>query len=537
MSNEPTHLHDVSSSNSSRRPQRTLPMTAARSLLLLIAATLPASAAVALASPFTDHAVLQRDQPVPVWGFDTPGSTVTVTIQGLRATATTSPEGRWRATLPPLPVGGPYELTVAGSSKITLHDLLVGEVWLCSGQSNMEYSTRRSDTGAADVPRSANPRIRLLNLCPKKQGANTPQDTFDATWTACTPASVGVFSAVGYYFGRELERELQVPVGIINASWSGTAAEAWISQPSLEADPEFKKAMPAWEKSLAEYPKLEEEYRTVTLAKWEKDNAEAKAAGKPELRKPKEPTGPTTLERRPGGLFNGMIAPLTPYALHGVVWYQGEANAGFEARAIAYRRLLPLLIADWRRAFTKEISFHIVQLANFNHDDPAKMAAPWPVVPWPILRESQAMVAATVPHSGLAVAIDIGNPEDIHPSNKYEVGRRLALSALARDYGKNIAYSGPVFKAMTVAGNVATLSFDHAEGLKSKDGALRGFVIAGEDGRFVAATATIEGSDIRVSHPTVTAPVSVRYNWASSPDGNLVNAAGLPAVPFRWPQR
>ena len=512
-------------------------MSILRGALLLLSFVIPASAAVAVASPFTDHAVLQREQPVPIWGTDVPGTSVQVTIQGLQATAVTAADGRWRAVLPALPVGGPYELTITGTSTLTLRDVLVGEVWLCSGQSNMEYSTRRSSTGAADVPKSANPRIRLLNLCPRKRGADTPQETCEGAWTPCSPETVGIFSAVGYYFGRTLEQDLQVPIGLINASWSGTAAEAWISQPTLEADAEFKNVMPAWERDLREHPKRMEEYRTITLPKWEKDNAEAKAAGKPEMRKPKEPTGPTTLERRPGGLFNGMIAPLVPYALRGVIWYQGEANAGFEARAVAYRRLLPLLISDWRRAFGHDLSFHIVQLANFQRDAPELMARSWPVIPWATLRESQAIVAATVPRCGLAVAIDIGNPDDIHPSNKREVGRRLALNALARDYGKAIVASGPSFKAMTVSGASVEVTFDNAEGLAAKEGPLRGFAIAGEDGRFLPATATIAQGMVRVSHPKVAVPVAIRYNWANSPDGNLVNGAGLPAVPFRWPRR
>ena len=512
-------------------------MMLSRCLVLVLTVTAHASAAVALAAPFTDHAVLQRDQPVPVWGTDTPGTPVTVTIHGLQAKAVVGTDGRWQATLPPLPVGGPYELSVSGTSTVVRRDILVGEVWLCSGQSNMDFFTRRSSTAAADLPRSANPRIRLLNLSPRKQGAETPQDTFDATWTTSTPATVGLFSGVGYYFGRELEEALQVPIGLINASWSGTAAETWISQPTLDADPEFKKAMKAWEKDLALYPQRMEDYRSTALVRWEQDNAAAKAAGKPEIRKPKEPTGPTSFDRRPGGLFNGMIAPLTPYALRGVIWYQGEANARFADQAMAYRRLLPLLIADWRRAFASDVRFHIVQLANFGHDDPALLTQPWPVVPWPILRESQALVAATLPHCGLAVTIDIGNPDDIHPANKREVGRRLALSALGRDYGKDLVYSGPVFKAMVVSDQAATLTFDHAEGLAAKEGPVRGLVIAGEDGRFLPAEATVTNGTIRVSHPAIPSPVAVRYNWESSPDGNLVNGAGLPAAPFRWPMR
>ena len=512
-------------------------MLVTRCLVLALAGAVQVSAAVALASPFTDHAVLQRELPVPVWGFDTPGTAVNVSIQGQQATATAAADGRWRAVLQPLPVGGPYELTVAGTTTIVLKDILVGEVWLCSGQSNMEFYTRRSSTGAADLPSSANQRIRLFNLGPKKQGAITPQDTCTAAWTACTPETAGIFSAVGYYFGRDLERELLVPIGLINASWGGTPAETWISQPALAADTEFKRAMPSWEKEMLDYPKRLKDYQTTVIPKWEAENAAAKAAGKPEIRKPREPNGPNTLDRRPAGLYNGMIAPLVPYALRGAIWYQGEANAGNAPRAEAYRRLLPLLISDWRRAFGLEMSFHLVQLANYNHDDPAFMASAWPVVNWSILRESQAIVAATIPRCGMAVAIDIGNPEDIHPTNKQEVGRRLALNALARDYGKSVVCSGPDFKAMTVAKSTVVVTFNHDEGLQAKDGELRGFTIAGEDGRFVPGQARIVGTSVEVSAASVKHPIAVRYNWANSPDGNLVNQAGLPAVPFRMPQR
>ena len=509
-------------------------MSATRLLALSVLTCAQASAAVALASPFTDHAVLQREQPVPVWGTEDPGKTVTVSIQGLKATAVATAEGKWKAVLPALPVGGPYDLTVAGSSTIVLKDILVGEVWLCSGQSNMEWTVKKSDHGDAEVAKAANPRIRLFNVSAKRKGSNTPLDKVDAVWTECTPMTVQNFSGVGYFFGRELEKELHVPIGLISSSWGGTAAQVWISQPALEASAEFKSQLTFWENDLLVHPQKMAEYKSVILPKWEKDNAEAKVAGKPEIRKPREPNGPNTLERRPAGLYNGMIAPLVPYALRGAIWYQGEANANYP---VPYRRLLPIMINDWRSAFAQEFSFYQVQLANFAKDDPAALTKPWPVINWPILRESQAVVAATMPKAGMALAIDIGNPADIHPTNKQEVGRRLALNALAKDYGKAVEFSGPAFKGMTVNNGKAVITFDHAEGLAAKDGALKAFLIAGEDGLFVPATAEIVDQTVEVSSPTVATPVAVRYNWANSPDGNLVNKAGLPAVPFRFPAK
>jgi sialate O-acetylesterase len=398
----------------------------------------------------------------------------------------------------------------------------------------MEFAVKNSDNGEAEVAKAANPKIRLFNLSAKKKRSHTPVDKVDAVWTECTSETVASFSGVGYFFGRELEKELQVPIGLINSTWGGTTAQAWTSQPALEASAEFKFYLASWEKDLVAYPKKFEEYKTVILPKWEKDNAEAKAAGKPEIRKPQEPNGPNMLHRRPAGLYNGMIAPLVPYAFRGAIWYQGESNVGTPE---PYRRLLTTMINDWRSAFGHDFSFYQVQLANYGKDDPALMSNPWPVVNWAILRESQAVVSAALPKLGMALAIDIGNPSDIHPTNKQEVGRRLARIALAKDYGMSVQSSGPMFKAMTVSGGKVVVAFDHAEGLAAKDGAPKGFVIAGEDGLFVPAAAEVAGQTVVLSSPTVSAPVSVRYNWANSPDGNLVNKAGLPACPFRFPMK
>ena len=509
-------------------------MSTTRLLVLSVLACAQASAAVALASPFTDHAVLQRGQPVPVWGTEDAGKTVTVSIQGLKATAVATANGKWKAVLPALPVGGPYELTIAGSSTIVLKDILVGEVWLCSGQSNMEWPVKKSNDGDAEIAKAANPRIHLFNVTAKKKPSNTPVDQVDAVWTECTPETVPGFSGVGYFFGRELAKELNVPIGLISSAWGGTTAQAWTSEPALAASDEFKHYLESWDHELAAFPQKLEEFKTVILPKWEQDNAAAKAAGKPEIRKPQEPNTLNQLQRRPAGLYNGMIAPLAPYALKGAIWYQGESNTNTPE---PYRRLLTTMITDWRSAFGQEFSFYQVQLANFMKDNPAALAKPWPEVNWAILRESQAVVAATMPKAGMALAIDIGNPSDIHPTNKQEVGRRLALNALAKDYGKAVEFTGPTFNTLTVTDGKAVVSYDHGEGLAAKDGDLKGFLIAGEDGLFVPASAQIAGKTVVVSSPKVTAPVAVRYSWGNNPDGNLVNKAGLPAAPFRFPMK
>lgn len=503
------------------------------SLFLVLLAS-PAYAVVTLASPFTDHAVLQRERPVPVWGTAEAGETVTVTCGSISAKAVAGADGRWKAALAPLPVGGPYELTVTGSSTIVLKDILVGDVWLCSGQSNMAFGLNRVVNQAQEVAQANYPKLRLfkVDLVAKEQ----PQSTFQGSWQVCSPKTALRFSAVAYFFGRELNKELNVPIGLINSSWGGTPAESWTSQPTLEASTEFRKVFTAWEKTLADSPKALERYRTVDLPKWETEAAAAKAAGKPAPNKPREPNGPNTPHLRPAALYNGMIAPLVPYALRGVLWYQGEANAS-GARAEAYRRLLPLMITSWRSDFGSELPFYLVQLANFG-PEPAKVPTdPWPVVPWAVLRESQSVVATTVSKSGMAVAIDVGNPDDIHPANKQDVGHRLALVALAKEYGKAVDYSGPVAKAMTINGKVAEVTFDHAKGLAAKGGELQGFAIAGEDGRFRPAQAVISGATVQVSSPEIPQPVAVRYAWGNSPTCNLVNLVGLPAAPFRFPAR
>jgi sialate O-acetylesterase len=491
-------------------------------------------AAVSLASPFTDHAVLQRERPVPVWGMATVGERITVTCQGVTATTITDSKGRWSVVLAPLPVGGPYQMVVSGSTTIALKDILVGDVWLCSGQSNMAFTVKQVDHGISEIAQANHPQMRLFQVA--RKAADAPLATCAGAWNRCSPATIERFSAVAYYFGRELHSALSVPIGLIDASWGGTMAEPWTTQQGLESSPEFKNVFAEWDKILKAYPKAMETYRTVTLPAWERASAEAKAAGKTAARKPFEPSGPNTLERRPAGLYNGMIAPLVPYALRGAIWYQGEANAK-PVQDEAYRRLLPLMITSWRTAFGHDLSFYIVQLANYGVNDEKLATAPWPVVSWPLVREGQAITAATLPECGLAVTIDIGNPKDIHPTNKREVGRRLALSALAKDYGRTLEYSGPVFSGMTLQGGTAVLAFDHADGLAAAKGELRGFTLAGSDGRFLAARAEIQGPTVRVSCAGVQVPVAVRYSWANSPDGNLINKAGLPASPFRHPQK
>lgn len=448
---------------------------------------------------FSDHLVLQRGTKAPVWGWATPGVTITVSFADQKKTVVVPPDGKWMVRLNPLRASAEPRTLVVSSSDgncATIQDVLVGDVWLCSGQSNMEMGI-----GNCNVPdqiaQADYPQIRLITV--PKHIAAQPVDTFPARWQHCSPASVaqggwGGFSAAGYFFGRELYRQLNIPIGLIHSSWGGTIAEAWTSAESLSPLGDFNERLA----------------KVGTIAN---------VSDKP------NPNVVTVL-------YNGMIAPLLPFAIKGAIWYQGESNAD---RANQYRRLLPAMIQDWRSHFgVGAFPFYIVQLANFQAvaEQPRDNA-------WAELREAQALTAKKVPHSGLAVAIDIGDAKDIHPKNKAEVGRRLALWALAKDYGKKVECSGPWYKSMKLRGDSIRLSFDHIDGgLVARGGELKGFAIAGEDHKFVWANAVIEKNQIVVSSPAVAKPVAVRYAWDINPVCNLFNQSGLPAVPFRtddWP--
>ena len=457
------------------------------------------------ATIFTDHMVMQRDKAIPVWGWANVGDKVTVEFAGQTKTTTTDESGKWLVQLDAMPANAkPQTLKV---NSLVIADVLVGDVWLCSGQSNMSVPLRNADNGEAEVAHAKYPLIRFF-VVPGVAKAK-PQTQCGGDWQACSPVSAGKFSGVGYFFGRELHKALDVPIGLIQASVGSTAGEAWTSESALMSAPEFK-----------------------TLIKKPIESRKAKGNNKGD-----EWTQTDGDKNMPASLYNGMIAPLAPCALRGAIWYQGENNANDAIRAEGYRRLLPLMVNGWRRDFNQEFPFYVVQLANFGRRGDSPASDPWRVSLWSVLRESQAIVAATMPKSGLAVSIDIGDKGQIHPTNKQEVGRRLALIALANEYGRDMQCSGPVCTSMKIEDSSAVLSFTHAEGLASKAGALTGFVIAGEDGRFQEAKATIEGTTVRVWSSAVTKPVAVRYAWSNNPTCNLVNGAGLPASPFRFPTK
>ncbi len=509
-----------------------------------------ARAEVKLSHVIGDHMVLQQGMNVPIWGWADAGENVTVSFAGQKETATPGADGKWEVKLKPLTASDrPAELVVAGKNTITVKDILVGEVWVCSGQSNMEFRVAGAKNHDQEIKEAAYPNIRFfsvkkkISLQPDKD-VPAPKDSkdYENQWEACSPETVGHFSAVGYFFGRDLNKDLKVPIGLIHTSWGGTPAEAWTPVSYMEKDEWLAPIVEHEKQAAAKYPKELEAFNKnreklaaeheKKMAEWKTAAAEAKAAGKPAPKQPvapQPPAGPGMNSHEPAVLYNGMIAPIVPVAIRGAIWYQGESNAG---KAYQYRKLLPTMIQSWRDAWAEpEMSFLIVNLANYQQ--PAKEPGD---DAWAELREAQTMTAA-MPHNGQALAIDLAdaeNPNDIHPKNKQDVGHRLALVAEAKTYGKKeVVYSGPEYEWKKIEGNKVEIKFRHADGLEAKGGKVTGFQIAGEDKKWHWADAELKGDEVMVSSAEVAKPVAVRYAWSSNPVANLYNKAGLPAVPFR----
>ena len=498
---------------------------------LILAATIftgIAQAAVRLPALIGDNMVLQAEAKTNVWGWADPQEKVTVKFAGKTGSATAGADGKWSVRLAGLKAGTAGELTIAGSNTIALKNVIAGEVWVASGQSNMEFSVAGAMNKDAEIAGANFPQIRMFTV--QKAAKAEPQEDCVGKWEVCAPDAVAHFSAVGYFFARHLHEKLKQPVGVIHTSWGGTPAEHWTPKPVMEADPDFKPQVDNWVKTVADYPAAKEAYDKA-MTEWKTAAEAAKAAGMPE---PKQPGGPPRGGDPfggPGCLYNGMIAPVTPYTIQGAIWYQGESNA---SAARLYRKLFPTMIMSWRRAWAHgglagselpEFPFLFVQLANFM----ARQAEPTESN-WAELREAQLMTLE-MPHTGMAIAIDVGDATDIHPKNKQEVGRRLALNAEASVYFQDQEFSGPIFGGAQVEDGKIRLSFRNAEGMKSQDGGpLKGFAIAGEDHAFHWADAEIQGDHIIVSSKDVPAPASARYAWADNPECNLINAAGLPEI-------
>ena len=623
-----------------------------------------------------DNMVLQAGIKVRIWGKANPGERVTVLFNSKTAQATADQQGRWQTFIGPLTAGGPFELTIKGTNTLTFKNVLVGEVWVCSGQSNMEWPLINAKDGAAAVAQANYPEIRLFTV--EKNTSPSLLDDVKGHWVITTPETVGQFSAVGYFFGRELYQTLKTPIGLIHTSWGGTPAEAWTSYETLSANSDLKPIIERYQESLKSLPDRQRDYER-TMAQWEQKNIYADPGNKGEalgyagaslnitdwkkmnlpqyfettgpdidgaiwFRKeidvpqswagkdlvlslppiddydttyfngtrvggigketpnsyekprrypvpgalvhggrnviavrvfdaagnggfagagqmslapagdnkgnlislegawdykvevafePKHPDwgsrplapGPNN-QNSPSVLYNAMLAPLTPYAIRGAIWYQGESNAG---RAYQYRTLFPLMIRDWRRAWNEgDFPFYFVQLANWQ----PRKAEPGESE-WAELREAQTMTLRE-PHTGMAVIIDIGDTNDIHPRNKLDVGHRLAVWALAQTYHQSVEYSGPLYDSNSIEGDKIRIRFKHAAGLKTSDGGMpKSFAIAGADRKFYWADAHIDGETIVVSSSKVTRPVAVRYGWADNPEVNLYNGTNLPASPFR----
>ncbi|HEY8966830.1 MAG TPA: sialate O-acetylesterase [Candidatus Methylacidiphilales bacterium] len=499
-----------------------------------LSALLPSLAgAVTLADVFSDHAVVQRGEQTPVWGTAAPGEKVSIHLGNASAEATADSDGRWKTVLDLGKEGdGPFELTADGpSGKASRTDILVGEVWICAGQSNMHYHLSDTTGGAEEAAQASDPKLRFLNLGMKV--AESPTTAVRDKWAVCDPRSAGAFSGVGYHMGRVLRERLDRPVGLVGISWAGTCIEAWMSPEALSSDPDFKPILDRWEKKLADYPAKKAEYeqnRPALLAAWQQEADQAKAEGRPAPSKEslEPPHGAGSLEE-PSGLYHGEVTPVAPYGIAGILWYQGEQNVG---RAFQYRKLLPALIADWRKLWGRgNAPFVVVQLPNYGKPEAQPRSNNFAE-----LREGQALAAVQVPAAALVVTIDVGEEGNIHPKDKKTVGVRAGKLIAKEFYASPLAEEvrGPTFRELAVEGDALRVRFDHAGGLKTRDGQPpTDFAVAGADGRYVWAQAAIEGDAVVLRAPGVASPASVRYDWAGSPHGNLCNGDGLPAAPFR----
>jgi sialate O-acetylesterase len=493
-----------------------------------------AQADVKLPAIFTTHMVLQRDLANPVWGWADPAEEVTVSIADQQVSTTAGKDGKWRVKLSALPAGGPYTLKVRGENELVVDDVLVGEVWICSGQSNMQWNLGKAIDGDLAALAANLPKIRLISV--PQVGTQEPQSDFKGAWSVCSPETVPNFSAVGFFFGRQLYETLDVPIGLINDAWGGSACEAWIPRDRLAADERYKGMLASWQdiENTFDLAKETDKYKEQ-LAKWKVAAEEARQAGKPAPQAPRGPNNVLAGNSRPGNIYNGVLLPTIGYGIRGAIWYQGESNAG---RAYQYRDLFPLMISTWRELWGQgDFPFYWVQLADFQAEQPQPGDSAWAE-----LREAQTMTMQKLPNTGQAVIIDLGEGRDIHPRNKEEVGKRLARWALARDYGVKVAYESPLYKSMNVEGNKVVLTFDRVDdrGLRSFDTIEPvGFAIAGSDKKFVWAKAKIAGPNkIEVWSDSVTEPQAVRYAWADNPVCNVTDMNDLPLTPFRtddWP--
>ncbi|MCX6239747.1 MAG: sialate O-acetylesterase [Bacteroidia bacterium] len=495
------------------------------------------SANIKLASLFSDHMVLQRNKTVPVWGTATPGEKVTIDFNKQLKSTITGTDGTWSISLGKLKAGGPFVFTASGQNTVTIQDVYVGEVWICSGQSNMDFTVARENrywcgvfNEKQEVAEANFPLIRVFDT--EYSPREDLQKEVAGTWEIVSPQTVGHISAVAYFFARDLQKKLKVPIGLITTAFGASTAEAWISESALQSNPKFATLLSNFQDKINKYlpdTVVQNKYKKA-YEKWVVDAAKAKAEGKDELRSPKNPN-PVVDQHNPYVLWNGMVAPLVHFAIAGALWYQGESNS---PTASIYRDLMETLIVDWRKQWNQgDFPFIYVQLANIGKEVetvPAKGGSE------AIKREAQLLNLA-IPKTAMVVAIDNADPLDmqnVHPKNKQEIGKRMVLAARAIAYGEKLTYSGPIYDKMQIKGNTIQLQFKSADkGLICKGDKLKGFAIAGEDKKFVWADAKIIGNSVIVSSPDIAKPVAVRYGWGSNPPTSLYNKSDLPASPFR----
>jgi sialate O-acetylesterase len=509
-------------------------MKAILSLLLLTPGLLFAELSVP--HFFSDHMILQRERAAAIWGKADAGAEVTVSFKGRSAAAKAAADGQWRAQIETgaADAQGAALTISSGAEKIEIQDVLVGEVWFASGQSNMFYTMNRSPEYVGLIAESKHPALRMFNAPLVTSEEN--QEDIEGTWKAATPETVPDYSAVAFFFARKLHLELGIPVGVIKSAWGGKPVETFTSREALNTLPGTKALVDAMLKDETVYDQAKADAAyTTKMEQWKATMAAAKGKSAEERKrlpkKPDAPKRPLLTEGKPGVLYAAMIHPFVGYTMRGAIWYQGEGNA--RPGAVPYDQTLPLMINDWRKRWGDEFSFYYVQLANYH----APSTEPGTPDSWALTQDRMRLVLATTPKTGMAVINDVGEAKDIHPKNKKDPGERLARWALAKDYGKQLLYSGPLFKTSAVKDGAIRVTFDQSgSGLKSREGgALKRFEIAGADKVWHWADAKIDGTDsVIVSSDQVKQPAAVRYAWAANPTGsNLVNSDGLPASVFR----
>ncbi|WP_395741939.1 sialate O-acetylesterase [Prosthecobacter sp.] len=509
-----------------------------RLLCLLTLLAVSARAELKLPAIFGDNMVLQQKQANPVWGWDAPGTEVTVTFAGQTKTAKADDKGKWTVKLDAVPANAkPATIMIKGSSAKELKNVLVGEVWICSGQSNMGFNLGSTWDADLDIAQAKDAQLRLISV--PQVGTQEIQDDFKGQWEECTPAVAAQFTAVGYHFGRVLREMLGVPVGLIDNAWGGSSCEAWVKRDVLEKDARFAATIARWKQQEATFTKEAFDKQVADhktkMEAWAKARMEAVKAGKMfTAQAPRPPQNPMTGQHRPGNLYAGVLHPTIGYGIKGVIWYQGESNAG---RAKEYRDLFPFMIEHWRKEWKQgDFPFYWVQLADYKAYQTEPVESDWAE-----LREAQTLTMKKLPHTGQCVITDLGEANDIHPKNKRDVAERLARWALVNDYGQKLVYRSPELKDAKFEGGKALITFDYAPlGLRTVDtDEVKGFAICGEDRKWVWAKAEIIGgskrgtNQISVSATGVAKPVAVRYAWADNPVCNVYSAEGLPVTPFR----